>query len=71
MNVGLRIALWLAVDMLFSLVIALVALIVARENGLPMAGALGWGGGAFIAIAGLVTTIMSHTGAFDRGHRTP
>lgn len=67
----LRIALCLAIDLLFSLVIALIALIVARENSVPMAGALVWGGGTFIATATLVTSIMNHAGAFDRGQEAP
>lgn len=51
--------------------IALIALIVARENGIPMAGALVWGGGTFVAIATLITMIMNHTGAFDRSPTSP
>ncbi|MCA2228304.1 hypothetical protein AB0L53_24220 [Nonomuraea sp. NPDC052129] len=71
MSITLRIALCLTIDMLLSLVIALIAFIVARENGVPMVGALGWSGGTFIATATLVTTIMNHTGAFDRGQKSP
>ncbi|MDA0637878.1 hypothetical protein OUY22_31095 [Nonomuraea sp. MCN248] len=71
MNTPLRITLCLAVDMLLALVIALIALVVARENGIPMSGALVWGGGTFIATAGLITMIMNHAGAFDRGQTGP
>lgn len=71
MSVITRIALCLTIDILLSLVIALIALIVARENGVLMAGALVWSGGTFIATATLVTSIMNHTGAFDRGQKSP
>ncbi|MEO3891695.1 hypothetical protein [Nonomuraea sp. B5E05] len=57
--------------MLISLVFAQFAFIVARESGFAVAGALGWGGGTFIAVATLVTTIMSHAGAFDQGRKAP
>jgi hypothetical protein len=67
----MRIALCLVIDILLSLVIGLIALIVARENGVLMAGALVWGGGTFIATATLVTSIMNNTGAFDRVQKNP
>ncbi|GGP01695.1 hypothetical protein LDL08_01100 [Nonomuraea glycinis] len=71
MGVTMRIALCLVIDILLSLVIALIALIVARENGVLMVGALVWSGGTFIATATLVTSIMNNTGAFDRGQKNP
>ena len=67
----MRVTLCLTIAMLLSLVFALIALIVARENGIPMTGALVWSGGTFIATAGLISMVMNYAGAFDRRQAGP
>ncbi|MFI7225152.1 hypothetical protein ACIBO5_18210 [Nonomuraea angiospora] len=60
----LRIVLCLIIAVLIALAVAQFAFIIARENRIPITGALAWSGGSFMATAMFVTTIMSVTGVF-------